>query len=119
MNLTRRVASLLGKLVLCFLLVVVVADTAAAATIRGRLDRVAPNGYRYPASAVAVTAQSPYVGRSNPAFTAQDGMYYLYNVPPGYYTLEVWWSRDPNVPPAVYQIQVIEPLTDLAPIVVP
>lgn len=119
MNLTRRVALVLCKLVLCCLLVVVVAHTAAAATIRGRLDRVAPNGYRYPASAVAVTAQSPYVGRSNPAFSAQDGMYYLYNVPAGYYTLEVWWSRDPRVPPAVYQIQVVEPLTDLAPIVVP
>jgi hypothetical protein len=119
MKQARRLASVLRSLVPCFLLAVAVTQLATAATIRGRLDRVAPNGARYPAPGVAVTVQNQGAGRSNPGYAGQDGMYYLYNVPAGYYTLEVWWSRDTRVPPTAYQIQVVEPLTDLGPIVVP
>ena len=43
-------------------------------------------------------------------------MYYLYNIPPGVYTLEVWV---PNSPMS-YQIQVDgQAYTDIAPIRVP
>jgi len=45
-------------------------------------------------------------------------MYYL-GVPAGNYTLEVWTSRDPRVPPLVFQIAVHEPSTDIAPIRIP
>jgi hypothetical protein len=46
-------------------------------------------------------------------------MYYLYNVPPGGYYLEIWTSRDASVPPTVYPVQVGEPYTDIPVIVVP
>src|ERR1035437_4577250 len=70
------------------------------------LERVAPHGARYPAAGVAVTVYNQYAGKSSPGHAGQDGLYYLYNVPAGYYTLEVWVSPDPRVPPTVYQIQV-------------
>lgn len=100
---------------LLLLLVVTEATTAAAAVVRGRLDRVDQNGRRRPAVGIAVTVYNPTVGRSSAATTGADGMYYIYNVPPGSYYLEVWVSR----PPMVFQIYVSEPYTDIAPIVVP
>ena len=50
-----------------------------------------------------------------PAYTDATGMYYL-NIPAGPYTLEVWVTRDPRVPPMNYPIQVAEPKTDIPPI---
>jgi hypothetical protein len=108
----------LCKPLLYVLLMVAVTQLATAATVRGRLDRVAPNGARYPAAGVAVTVYNQSAGRSSPAHAGQDGLYYLNNVPAGHYTLEIWVSPDPRVPPTVYQIQVVEPLTDIPPIVV-
>lgn len=97
----------------CVLLVSLMVVTANAATVRGRL--VHANGY--PAAGVAVTVVNQQVGRSSPAYAGPDGMYYLYNIPPGYYYLEVWTY--PGAPPQVYQIQVFEPYTDLPPTGVP
>ena len=71
-----------------------------AATVRGQL---ACNNRPYPAAGVAVTVFSTFYGRSTPSRTGTDGMYYLYNVPPGIYTLEVWIN--PNAP-LQFQIQV-------------
>jgi hypothetical protein len=87
--------------------------SAVAATIRGRL--VHSNGY--PAGGVAVTVVNQTVGRSSPAYAGPDGMYYLYNVPAGYYYLEVWINGGGQ--PIVYQIRVVEPYTDIPPIAVP
>ena len=95
-------------------LVVLTAGLANAATVRGRLIH-GSNGY--PAAGVAVTVYNQGVGRSSPAYTGTDGMYYLYNVPPGYYYLEVWIY--PGGAPIVYQIQVAEPYTDIPPTGVP
>jgi len=92
---------------------------AAAATVRGRLDRIYPNGARSPAQGVAVTIYNQNLGRTTAAYAGSDGLYYLYNIPTGSYYLEVWTSRDPRVPPTVYQINVGEPYTDIPPIVVP
>src|SRR5262245_24746381 len=70
--------------------------SAEAATVRGRLVRRTPQGF-YPAQGVPVTVFSREKGRSGASYSGPDGMYYLYNIPPGPYTLEVWVY--PNQPP--------------------
>jgi hypothetical protein len=71
----------------------------------------------YPGAGVAATVFNPQVGRSSPAYAGPDGMYYIYIVPPGAYNLEVWIY--PGGAPILYQIQVVEPYTDIPPITVP
>ncbi len=100
------------------LLLLALSQTAIAATLRGRLDRRAPNGAIYPAPGIAVTVYRRDLGRSSPSYSGADGMYYL-NVAAGRYPLEIWISRDPRVRPLVYQIQVKEPYTDIAEILLP
>lgn len=92
---------------------------ASAATVRGRLDRVDGYGRHYPATNVAVTLSNATGWRSSPVYTDQTGMYYLNNVPMGVHNLEIWWSRDPNQKPMVFQVTVNRDPTDVAPIVVP
>lgn len=87
----------------------------ANSTVRGRLIRVGPQG-TYPAVGVAVTVYSQQNGRSNPSYSGPDGMYYLYNIPPGSFSLQVWATK----PPMVFQVQVsAQGFTDIAPIRVP
>jgi hypothetical protein len=54
----------------------------------------APQSYAAPG--VQVTLFSQAVGRSWPAVTGNDGMYYFYNIPLGDYYLEVWTSNPPK-----------------------
>ncbi|HEV2498869.1 MAG TPA: carboxypeptidase-like regulatory domain-containing protein [Terriglobia bacterium] len=90
-----------------------------AGTVRGRLFRVA-YGRQYPAAYVAVTLVNSQMGRSRPAYTDTSGMYYLLNVPPGVYQLEIWWSRNSNEAPYRFNISVnAGPYTDIAPIQIP
>ncbi len=91
-------------------------DAAFAATVRGRLDRRGPYGF-YPAAGVAVTVNNPQMGRSSPAYTGTDGMYYLFNIPPGNYTLEIW--PYPQTGPLLFPVTVNDPGTDVPPILVP
>jgi hypothetical protein len=93
----------------------VVVPRAEAALIRGRLVRIAPNGQAFPAGGIAVTVYNAQLGRTSPSTTDGNGMYYLNNIPPGGYYLEVWVSN----PPRVYPIQVGDPVTDIPPIPVP
>jgi hypothetical protein len=95
------------------LLFVVGAGLANAATVRGRL--VHKNGS--PAAGVTVTISNQKAGRSAPARTGADGMYYLFNLHAGAYYLEIWVQ--PSGPPQVYQIQVVEPNTDAPQVPVP
>ena len=84
----------------------------AQTTVRGQLLR---NG-QSPAAGIQVTLYSPTFGRSSPAVTGPDGMYYLYNVPYGNYYLEIWLSN----PPRAYPAQVGRyPYNDLPQIAVP
>jgi hypothetical protein len=107
-----------GKVPLAQIVLVFVLSTVAlGATVRGRLDRVYPNGARYPATGVAVTLFNQSLGRTTPAYAGPDGLYYFYNIRPGSYYLEVWTSQ--NGPPAVYPINVVEPYTDIGPVIVP
>lgn len=50
----------------------------------------------YPAPNVQVTLLNQSIGRSWPAVTGNDGMYYFYNIPLGSYYLEVWTSNPPK-----------------------
>ena len=93
-------------LLMSLLLVFVGTTSAQAATVRGRLDRRDGQGRSYPATYVSVTLNSPSMGRSSPAYTGADGMYYLYNVPPGDYYLEIW--AYPGRPPITFNIRVYD-----------
>jgi hypothetical protein len=86
---------------------------ARAAVLRGRLERVDQYGRHFPAAGISVTVYRQDMGRSSPSVTDATGMYYL-NVPAGGYWLEIWVSN----PPRAYQILVVEPVTDIPPIVV-
>jgi len=96
----------------------VASQNAIGAAVRGRLERVAPNGQRYPVSGLAVTIYEPKLGRSAPAYSDSDGVFQL-TAAAGAYTLEVWISSDPHKPPTKFPVSVVEPYTDLAPITIP
>jgi len=86
----------------------------SAALLRGRLVRIGPNGAQYPAPGITVTVFRQDIGRSVQSVTDANGMYYLNNIPAGSYWLEVWVSN----PPRAYQIQIVEPTTDIPPIAI-
>ena len=89
--------------------------SGASSVVRGRLVRTSPRG-QVPASGVQVTVYSTSLGRSKPAYSGADGMYYLYNIPGGRYTLEVWSGN----PPLQVAVRVDgQAYTDVAPILVP
>jgi hypothetical protein len=102
--------------VLGILLTTVFAGVAQAANIRGRIDRRTPQGLA-PAQGVPVTVFRSDIGRSAASYSGYDGMYYLYNIPDGDYTLEIW--AYPNSPPLTFPIRAVGGgMTDIAPIVI-
>lgn len=116
--LMQRAKNLSVKFVLLSLLVFATTAYAYAGTVRGRLDRRDAQGRDYPAASVGVTLTNDRGVRSSPAYTGSDGMYYLYNVPPGTYLLEIWVH--PNRDPIRYTVQVSnQSLTDIPVIVIP
>jgi carboxypeptidase family protein len=89
------------------------AAAAHAATIRGKLVHAkggAAAGYQ-------VTVSNAQAGRSAPARVGPEGMYFIYNIAPGAYDLEIWvpGAREPKV----YRINVVNPYTDVAELRVP
>jgi len=89
------------RLVRCSVLIAAIllaAQTALATNIRGRVQRMGPGGY-YPAAGMSVYlavynhAARRYVPHSSPAITGPDGMYYLYNIAPGNYSLIVQYPN--------------------------
>ncbi|MBI3048402.1 MAG: carboxypeptidase regulatory-like domain-containing protein [Acidobacteria bacterium] len=107
----------IAALVLCF--TVLTAAESLAGNVRGLLLRRGPQG-TYPAAGIAVTVYAQQLGRSRPGYSGSDGMYYLYNVPAGWYYLEIWAHGFGN-PPLVFQIFVNDqqPFTDVTPVTVP
>lgn len=94
------------------------AMAAAAATVRGQLNH--RNGASIaPAGGICVTVFKAGGVRSARACTDAQGMYYLPNVSPGDYQLEIWTSQRPGASPIRYPIRVAEPYTDIQPITVP
>lgn len=117
-SLKRRVRALGSKLLLLSLVVFVTTACAYAGTVRGRLERRDGHGRSYVAAHVPVTISNQQAGRSAVSYSGRDGMYYINNVPPGTYVLEIWAS--PGREPIRYTIQVHDQdVTDIAPIVVP
>lgn len=105
-----------GKLFLVLFVLLFATVCAQSATVRGRLDRQDRSGRRYAAIYVPVTLYNKQKGRSGFAYSDVGGMYYLYNVPPDDYYLEVWVSKDH---PVSYPIRVTEPSTDIPAILLP
>ncbi len=100
-------------LLLALLTTLALATSAQAQTVRGQVLRATPAG-TYPAPYMSVTLYSDRMGRSAPAYTTPEGIYYLYNVPPGQYVLEVWAAKTPTT------VKVVVPQnrawTDIAPV---
>lgn len=91
----------------------------ANSTVRGQLYRRAPNGQAYVAQGLAVRLNHPAYGPSAFAYSGSDGMYYLQNVPPGQFILEVWLTSRPE---DVLRFNVSvdgRPMVDVPPIQVP
>ena len=93
-------------------MVVTIPVPAWAATLRGRLVYNVPGRGQAPAGGVTVTVFRQDIGRSAPSVTDANGMYYL-TIPQGQYWLEIWVTN----PPRAYNIQVVEPNTDIPPII--
>jgi hypothetical protein len=101
-----RIAGVVGLAVL--------STQADAAIVRGRLLHG-----ESAAAGVSVTLLSKANGSVAPAvLTAADGMYYLYNVTPGAYSLEVWTGGTAGTPTR-YPVNVTEPVTDVPAITLP
>lgn len=83
---------------------------ARAATVQGAAICSNQNA---PAYSAVMTVFRADIGQSSPASVGQDGMFYLYNIPPGVYTLQVWNRSNPSAPALLFQISVFEPLTSL------
>ena len=90
---------------------------AGSSIVRGKLFRVTPQGQSYPAGGIGVSVTNTQHGRSSMVYSGADGMFYLYNIPAGSFTLEVWTGKNQALR---YPIQVYEkPYTDINPIRVP
>jgi hypothetical protein len=88
--------------------------TTDAAVVRGRLVHGGAA-----AAGVSVTVLSKANGNAAPAVvTATDGMYYIYNISPGAYSLVVW-PNGPSGTSTRYPINVAEPSTDVPAIALP
>ena len=98
---------------------IIITGFAYAGTVRGRLDRQGPYGI-HPVPYMAVTLYSSTSRRrTSPAYTGADGMYYLYNIPYGGYTLEIW-IKGFRYPPITYRISVLnQQYTDIKSILIP
>ena len=90
---------------------------AGSSIVRGKLLRVTPQGQSYPAGGIGVSVTNTQHGRSSMVYSGADGMFYLYNIPAGAFTLEVWTAKNQALR---FPIQVYErPYTDINPIRVP
>lgn len=100
--------------VVVVLLAAMSAGMACAATVRGRLQK-GNNGV----SGIAVSL----VGGPNNVTTTRvysdgNGMYYVPNVKPGTYTLQIWASSN-GKPFTFTNIKVVEPVTNVNPVKIP
>jgi hypothetical protein len=100
----------------CMLFLLTIA--AGAATVRGQLNHHNKASIA-PAGGICVTVVKTGGVRSARACTDAQGMYYLPNISPGDYQLEIWTSQSPGASPIRYPIRVAEPYTDIQPITVP
>lgn len=108
------------RFLLLFVLALAVSAFAGqGTTVRGWLYRQDSRGNKYPAPGVQVRLTHPAYGPSAPASSGGDGMYYLYNVPPGDFVLEVNVSPIIRASIRVYPWSPDQQTTDVPPIRVP
>jgi hypothetical protein len=109
-----------GRCVVCILFLVGFlwqSPVGGSSVVRGRLFRVTPQGQSYAAGGLAVSVTNTKYGRSSMVYSGADGMFYLYNIPAGQFTLEVWTAKNQALR---FPINVYErPYTDINPIKVP
>ena len=104
----RRVRRLLALALA--LACLVQASPAIGDNVRGQLRRGAT-----PVPGVSVNLVGPTGRPSGTTYSGHDGMYYLFSIPPGEYTLQVW--DPPKGPPMQFRITIYaQPWTDIAPI---
>lgn len=100
----------MNKRIAVALVVLIVTAGAAIADVRGKV--VYPDGVT-PYEKVAATLVSDSAGRSGTVYSGNDGMFYLQNVPPGNYKLELKSARETKT----FAISVkAQPVTDVAPV---
>jgi hypothetical protein len=97
---------------LVILTAVSIASIAHAETVRGKI--VYPDGVT-PHVNVAVTLESAGSGRSGTVYSGSDGMFYLENVPPGQYSMEI---KSPNETRTVPVVVARKDVNDVAPVAV-
>ena len=69
----------------------------AQTTVEGQVLRDKANkSDKHPAVNVPITLQSEKMGRSPVVYTNSEGKYYLKDVPPGKYTIQIWSESLPN-----------------------
>lgn len=91
-------------------ILIAIAPAALAGTVRGKVIRA--DGAPHESAAVSLGSGS---GNSSPVYTGRDGMFYIRNVQPGTYTVEVKSPRQTKK--FRVTVQAAE-YTDLAPIAV-
>jgi hypothetical protein len=110
---------MIQSLFFSFLIVLFIVIDVDAAILRGRLVRMV-GGIQYPAPYLPVTILGA-LGESTPSYTGPDGMYYIYNVPPGEYTLRIW-SDGFRAPTAAFPLHFTLPdryYFDIIPLIAP
>ena len=104
--------------VLLFLLLLAGTSIAYAENVRGRIDFQDYHGYYSPLPDIPVTVWShDYQQRSLPVYTGPDGMYYIYDIPPGPYRLELWVYRNQEPVTREIFIRSEQYMTDIPPFV--
>jgi hypothetical protein len=101
--------------IICIFIFTSMISSAYAEGVRGRLDGSGQYG-AYPVPRIPVTLYSPaYQGRTPPVYSDYQGMYYISNVQPGQYVLEIWANE---TQPFTFNIIINpnQPVTDIAPI---
>ena len=96
-----------------FILTIFISSVCYAGTVRGTLFGVDHYGRNYPAQRIPVTVLSSNIGRSGAAYTDYQGRYYINNVPPGNYILEIWVN--PNNPRTINISVFNQPYTNVKP----
>jgi hypothetical protein len=89
---TRR-SSIRALILVVTVLVAAPWPALAASTVRGKLYRQNSGGQSYGASGIPVRLVHKTRGPSARSYSGSDGMFYINNVPPGDYTLEVFTSE--------------------------
>jgi len=111
----RAARPILFRIAVYCALFLVMLESAGAATLRVHLNRL-NHGRAVPAADVCITVFASNGARSPRACSNSRGIYYLPNILPGNYVLEIW--TNPGAPPIRQNIRVAEPYTDIQPITV-